>query len=94
MLTLATTPTTNEKQGNGRFSTLRKRKRQGKNAKKARTFSYLSKNKDLTMKFSNAKDPIYVAFDCLEQRSLAELMCDFVQDSLFEITRLVSKVVS
>jgi len=83
--------TTNEKQGCGQYRPLRKRKTK-KNAKKAAGFSYLTKNSDLTMQFNSTQDPIYFAFDCLEQRSVPQLVGDFIQDSFFSITNFVSKV--
>ena len=55
-------------------------------------FQYLNKN-DRRMRFNNAKDPIYFAFDYIENRPVADLAKDFVKDSVFEITRFVSKVV-
>lgn len=55
-------------------------------------FFYLNK-KDRRMRFNNAKDPIYFAFDFIENRPLGDLAKDFVKDSLFEITNFVSKVV-
>lgn len=92
MLLMAATPTMNEKQGNGKYSTLRKRKKQKKNTEANNEFSYLSKNTDLTMKFSRARDPIYVAFDYLDNKSLPQLVGEFVKDSFFEITHFISKV--
>ena len=86
----ATTPTTNEKNGNGKYSTPRRRKQ--KKAAAPQEFSYLRKSKDLTMKFNNAKDTIYFAFDCIESRSVGQLMGDFVKDSFFEIANFVSRV--
>lgn len=86
-----TTPTTNEKNGNGQYSTPRRRKQ--KKAAKTAEFSYLKRSKDLTMKFNTSKDPIYFAFEYIENRSVGQLMTDFVQDSFFEITNFVSKVV-
>ncbi|MFA7659554.1 MAG: hypothetical protein WCY19_08985 [Candidatus Gastranaerophilaceae bacterium] len=88
---LATTPTTNEKQGSGKYRPLRRRKQQ-KSEKKAEEFSYLS-NTDLRMRFNTSKDPIYFVFECLENRSVVQLMGDFVKDSFFEITNFVSKAV-
>jgi hypothetical protein len=82
---------TNEKQGNGKFSTLKKRKRTKKAKKDSNEFKYLANN-DLTMKFDNSKDPIYFAFDYLENRSLTQLMGDFVKESFFEISNFVSKM--
>ena len=55
-------------------------------------FQYLNKN-DRRMRFNNAKDPIYFAFDYVENRPVADLAKDFIKDSLFEITNFVSKVI-
>lgn len=55
-------------------------------------FQYLNKN-DRRMRFNTAKDPIYFAFDYVENRPVAALAKDFVKDSLFEITNFVSKVI-
>ncbi len=55
-------------------------------------FQYLNK-KDRRMRFNNAKDPIYYIFDHIDNRPVSALAKDFVKDSLFEITRFVSKVV-
>lgn len=90
---LTTTPTANNKNGNGRFRPLRKRKKQ-KRAVDPDEFSYLKKNTDLTMKFNNSKDPIYLAFDYLENKSITQLMSEFVKDYFFEITNFVSKAVT
>lgn len=89
---LATTRSTNEKNGNGRYKPLRKRKKQ-KKAKNPNEFSYLKKNTDLTMQFNNSIDPIYLAFDYLENKSVPQLMSEFVKDYFFEITNFVSKVI-
>ena len=86
-----TTPTTNDKNGSGKYSTPRRRR--VKKAKNPNEFSYLRKNHDLTMQFNTSKDPIYTAFDYIENRSVGQLMGDFVKDSFFEITNFVSKVV-
>lgn len=88
----APTPTTNDKNGNGKYKPLRRRKKQGKSEKKAEEFSYLS-SADPRMRFNSARDPIYYAFEYLENRSLPQLMGDFVKDSFFELTNFVSKVV-
>lgn len=87
---LATTPSHNEKNGNGKYSSLRKRKKQGKEGKKAE-FSYLSSN-DMRMRFNNAQDPIYFVFDCIDNRSLTQVVGEFVKDTFFEVTNFVSKV--
>lgn len=90
---LATSPISNDKHGNGRYSTLRRRKKQKKAEKKTDEFSYLKESVDITMKFNNSQDPIYYAFACIEHRTVSQLMGDFVKDSLFEITNFVSKVI-
>lgn len=96
MLTLSrTTPTTNEKNGNGKYKGLRIRKR--KKVKSVTNdysgdFKYLSNN-DLTMQFDSSQDPIYFAFEYLERRSLTELASDFIQDSFFQVKKFVSKAV-
>lgn len=92
MLSLLTTrPTTNEKNGNGKYRPLRNRKRR-KGTGSFTGFRYLANN-DLTMQFDGSKDPIYFAFEYLENRSVPQLMNDFIQDSFFEIASFVSKVV-
>lgn len=90
---LATTPTQNEKNGNGKYRPLRRRKKQKKAVTDPNEFRYLKSSKDLTMRFNESKDPIYFAFEYLESRSVPQLMGDFVKDSFFEITKFVSKVV-
>ena len=52
---------------------------------------FLSK-KDKRMRFNNAKDPIYYAFNVLDERSLVDLMKDFVNDTIFEVSSFVSKI--
>jgi len=87
----ATCPSNNNKQGSsGRYTPLR-RMRKGTKGANQQEFKYLT-NSDLTMKFTNAKDPIYFAFDYLENRSVPQLVNDFVKDSFFEIANFVSKV--
>lgn len=94
MLSLLTTrPATNEKNGNGKYKPLRRRKKQKKNEGQSQEFSYLKSSQDLTMKFCSSKDPIYFAFEYMENRSLSELMGDFVKDSFFGVANFVSKVV-
>lgn len=96
-MTLTTHATGNNKQGSsGRYTPLRKRRAKGKKTTAplgyGEDFNYLDNNTDLTMRFTNAKDPIYFAFDYLEKRSVPQLMSDFVKDSFFEIANFVSKV--
>lgn len=88
---LKASPTTNDKNGNGRYRPLRKRKKQ-KKATNSDEFSYLKTSVDLTMKFNNTRDPIYYVFDSIENKSISQLMGDFVKDYFFEITNFVSKV--
>jgi len=87
----ATTPTMNQKNGNGKYKPLKRRKKQ-EAEKKPEEFKYLT-NTDPRMRFNNSKDPIYFAFECLESRSVGQLMGDFVKDSFFEIADFVSKVI-
>lgn len=56
------------------------------------SLDYLTKN-DRRMRFNNAKDPIYFAFDYLENKSVSVLAKEFVKDTFFEIADFVSKVV-
>lgn len=93
MITMSrTSPTQNEKNGSGKYSTPRRRKKRKEQEQNSNEFSYLKSSVDLTMQFSRARDPIYYAFDKLEDKSVPQLMSDFVRDSLFEITHFVSKV--
>ncbi len=89
---IATTPTTNERNGNGKYSGLRRRKKKASaniTSENLEEFKYFD-TQDLTMKFNKAKDPIYFVFDCMEKRSVMQLMGDFVKDSIFEVTNLFS----
>lgn len=52
---------------------------------------FLSK-KDKRMRFNNAQDPIFYAFNVLDERSLVDLMRDFVNDTIFEVSNFVSKM--
>lgn len=53
---------------------------------------YLNK-KDRRMRFNNAKDPIYFAFDYIEKASVSTLFKDFIKDSIFEIKKFFSKII-
>lgn len=92
MLTVAAKAATNDKNGNGKYSGLRRRKKRIKDNKQVASFSYFRNSKDMTMTFSNAKDPLYLAFEVLDERPLPKLMSEFVQDSFYEIAKFVSKV--
>ena len=87
----ATTPTKNQKEGNGKYRPLRTRKVKKTQEQADAEFSYLSTT-DSRMRFNNSRDPIYFAFECIENRSVGQLMGDFVKDSFFEVTKFVSKV--
>ncbi|MBP7212570.1 hypothetical protein KBA27_07015 [bacterium] len=87
----ATQQMNNNRDGNGSFKPLKRKRRVVKKATEPE-FSYL-KNTDFRMKFNQSKDPIYAAFDFLEKRTVAQLAGDFVKDTFFEITNFVSKVV-
>ena len=81
----------NNRGGNGRFGTLA-RKRSAAVVSEEQEFDYLNSS-DRRMRFNNAQDPIYFAFDCLNNRSLPQLANDFVKDTFFEISNFISKVV-
>jgi len=91
MLLLAPPPTNHDKNGNGRYVPLRRRKKKTEISEESNEFKYL-KHGDPRMRFNNTKDPIYFAFEYLEKRSLPQLMGDFVKDTFFEVTNFVSKV--
>lgn len=86
---IATRPSTNDKNGNGKYRPLRNRKRNV--SRRCGSFRAL-RNNDITMKFDTSRDPIYTAFAYLDQRSLPELMGDFVKDSFDGIANFISKV--
>ena len=52
-------------------------------------FQYLNKN-DRRMRFNNAKDPIYFAFNFVENRPVSALIKDFFEDMMFEIKKAFS----
>jgi len=53
---------------------------------------YLNKN-DRRMRFNNSQDPIYFAFDYLENRPVSTLAKEFVSDSVYEIRNFISKII-
>jgi len=55
------------------------------------TMKFIGK-KDKRMRFNNAQDPIYYAFNVLDERSLGDLMKDFINDTIFEVSNFVSKI--
>ena len=92
MLLLAPPPTNHDKNGNGKYVPLRRRKKKESKKEAKSEFDYLAAS-DPRMRFNNSKDPIYFAFEYLEKRSLPQLMGDAVKDTFFEIANFVSKVV-
>lgn len=65
--------------------------RQGKNGNKKYVPNY---KKDARMRFKNSKDPVYVAFDFIDNQSISQLAVDFVKDSIFDIMQFVNNVKS
>ncbi len=49
--------------------------------------------KDERMRFNNAGDPIYFAFDYVENRPLQQLAKEFVKETFKEISNFVSKAI-
>ena len=45
------------------------------------------------MRFNNAQDPIYFAFDYLESKSVSELAKEFVEDSVYEVKNFISSII-
>lgn len=90
MITLRTNPSTNEKNGSGKYRGLRRRKKTVKGSSKS--FRYLA-NSDLTMQFADSRDPIYYAFDYLNKRTVPQLIGDFVEDYFSGAINFVSKVI-
>ena len=42
------------------------------------------------MRFKNSRDPLYIAFDYIDNRPVQELAVEFVKDSLFDIVNFIS----
>lgn len=88
-MTLATIANTqNNKNGNGSYTPLRRKK---KAKKETSAEADLLDQKDARMRFKNSKDPVYVAFEYLDRQPLRKLAADFVRDSIAEIIIFVSK---
>lgn len=79
----------NNTAGNGQFGSLTRR--QNKQTTKKSTTA-LDMN-DPRMRFRNSADPIYVAYEYIDNQPLSELATSFVKESVFEIMNFVSKVV-
>ncbi len=80
----AMTQMNNNRGGNGQFRPLARRPKQLEKA-----LSTIDK-KDIRMRFRNSRDPLYIAFDYLDQRPVQELAKDFVKDSIYEIMNFIS----
>lgn len=50
--------------------------------------------KDPRMRFRNSKDPIYVAYEYLDNQSVSQLAVSFVKESVRDVIKFVSKVIS
>ncbi len=48
---------------------------------------------DPRMRFRNSADPIYVAFEYLDEQPISTLAASFVKDSFNDVIKFVSKVV-
>ena len=57
------------------------------------SFEYLNKN-DRRMRFNNSQDPIYFLFDHVENKPVSVLAKEFVEDTIYDICKFVSKVVA
>ena len=53
---------------------------------------YLNKS-DRRMRFNNSKDPIYFAFDYLENRPVSVLAKEFVEDSVYEVKKFITGII-
>jgi len=49
--------------------------------------------KDPRMRFRNSKDPLYVAYDYLDNQSISQLAVSFVIESFKDAVKFVSKVI-
>lgn len=81
--------TENNSNGNGQFSSLRRsvQETQQQGGKTALDLN------DPRMRFRNSADPLYVAYEYIDNQPLSTLAASFVKESVFEIMNFVSKVV-
>ncbi|MBR1680653.1 hypothetical protein IJ707_02565 [bacterium] len=49
---------------------------------------------DRRMRFNNSQDPIYFAFDYLDNRPVSELAKEFVEDSVYEGKKFLSNIIN
>ena len=45
------------------------------------------------MRFNNSQDPIYFAFDYIEDRPVSTLAKEFIEDSVYEIKTFISSII-
>jgi len=92
MAIAAATNMQNNRGGNGRYMPLRRQRRSPKQRREQfRATLELMDKRDLRTRFRNSRDPVFVAFDFVDQQSLGQLAVEFVKDSLFDICNFVSK---
>lgn len=89
MTLAAPTGTTNDRTGNGRYTPL-KRKKKNEGSGVVAQMDILDQ-KDIRMRFRNSRDPVLIAFEYLEKQSLKKLAIEFVKDSISDIMYFVSK---
>ena len=80
----AMTQMNNNRGGNGQFRPMARRPKQLE-----KTLATIDK-KDIRMRFRNSRDPLYIAFDYLDNRPVQELAKEFVKDSIYEIMNFIS----
>ena len=81
----------NNRGGSGRGYMPMRRRGGGQGGQNGSTPNY---RKDARMRFKNSKDPVFVAFDYIDNQSIPELAADFVKDALFDIMQFVNNVAS
>ena len=64
----------------------------GNISKKSLSDKYLEA-KDRRMRFNNAQDPIYFAFDYLESKPVSTLAKEFVEDSVYEVKNFIASII-
>lgn len=89
MTIAAATGTENNSGGNGQFTPLRRNIKNNNRNYNTEVFNL----NDPRMRFRNSIDPIYVAYDYLENQSISSLATSFVKESVSGIFEFVSKVV-
>ncbi len=82
----AMTQMNNNRGGSGQF---RPMARKVQNPQLAANLDVLDR-KDIRMRFRNSRDPLYIAFDYLDNRPVKDLAVDFVKDSIFDFMNFIS----